>query len=132
MAFSLTEEEYALVAGLPEEDLVDLAAELSITVDESIDHRSLLSRCVVEIANLAGTEGLPFSEYDRHDITDLPDTYRRALAARLGVKNDVKAILKSGRKIYKLYNRDRKRSQVPLVLPSILLPLCRHLSNSDT
>ena len=74
-------------------------------------------------------EGLPFSDYDREDLEDLPPAHRVALARRLGVAESVSAILKSGRKLYKVYRRSRERSQVPLVLPSLLGPICRHIAD---
>jgi hypothetical protein len=128
MAFLLTDDEYRLVEVLPEEDLVDLAVELDIPVGEVIDRRSVLNLCVVGFAELAQREGLPFSEYDRDDLEQLPAQQRAALARQLGVGDSVSAILKSGRKLYKLYRRSRGRSQVPLVLPSLLGPVCRYLA----
>lgn len=128
MAFQLTDEEYGLVASLPEEDLVDLAVELDIPVGEVIDRRSVLDLCVVGFGELAKREGLPFSDYDREDLEQLPGAHRSALAHRLGVSDNVSAILKSGRKLYKTYRRSRERSQVPLVLPALLGPICRHLA----
>jgi hypothetical protein len=128
MAFELTDEEYRVVEFLPEEDLVDLAVELDIPIGEVIDRRSVLDLCVVAFGDLAGREGLPFSEYDREDIEQLPATHRSALAKRLGVGDSVSAILKSGRKLYKVYRRSRERSQVPMVLPSLLGPVCRNLA----
>ncbi len=128
MSFQLNDDEYRLVAGLPEEDLVDLAIELDIPVGEEMDRRWVYARCVESMADLAAREGLPFSEYDREDLQLLPDSQRRALAIRLGLPDDVNAIIKAGKKVYKVYNRHRKRSQVPLMLPSLLNPLCRHLA----
>ncbi len=128
MAFQLTDEEYRLVASLPEEDLIDLAVELDIPVGEVIDRRSVLNLCVVGFGDLAGREGLPFSEYDQEDLEQLPASHRSALATRLGVRDSVGAILKSGRKLYKVYRRSRTRSQVPLVLPAMLGPVCRNLA----
>ncbi len=128
MAFQLTDDEYRMVAVLPEEDLIDLAVELDIPVGEDLDRRSVLSLCVVSMADLAGREGLPFSEYDREDIEALPPAWREALAHKLGVPDHAQAILKQGRRLYRVYNRSRTRSQVPLVLPSLLGPLCRMLA----
>ncbi len=128
MAFQLTDQEYRLVESLPEEDLVDLAVELDIPVGEAIDRRSVLDLCVVGFGDLARREGLPFSDYDRDDLELLPAAHRAALARRLGVSDSVSAILKSGRKLYKVYRRSRERSQVPMVLPALLGPLCRHLA----
>ncbi len=128
MAFQLTDDEYRAVASLPEEDLVDLAVELDIPVGEVVDRRSVLDLCVVGFGELAKREGLPFSDYDREDLEDLPPAHRAALARQLGVADSVGAILKSGRKLYKVYRRSRARRQVPLVLPSLLGPVCRHLA----
>jgi hypothetical protein len=128
MPFELTDDEYRAVEVLPEEDLVDLAVELDIPVGEVIDRRSVMNLCVVGFAELAQREGLPFSEYDRDDLDQLTPTHRRALAQQLGVDDSVSAILKSGRKLYKVYRRSRQRSQVPLVLPAVLGPVCRYLA----
>lgn len=131
MSFLLTEEEYARVATFPEEDLVELAVELDIPVAERVDHRELLSRCVVCIAELAAREGLPFSNYDREDLEALSPARRRALTRQLGLGDEISTILKSGRKVYRMYNKQRPRSQVPLVLPSLLEPLCRYLVSAE-
>ncbi len=128
MAFQLTDEDYRLVESLPEEDLIDLAVELDIPIGEVIDRRSVLNLCVVGFGDLAKREGLPFSEYDLEDLELLPPAHRAALATQLGVSDKVAAILKSGRKLYKVYRRSRTRSQVPMVLPAMLVPLCRYLA----
>jgi hypothetical protein len=128
MAFALTDEEYRLVEFLPEEDLVDLAVELDIPVGEVIDRRSVLDLCAVAFGELAKREGLPFSDYDREDLELLPASHRAALARQIGVSDSVDAILKAGRKLYKVYRRSRERSQVPMVLPSMLGPVCRNLA----
>ncbi len=130
MAFRLTDEEYRMVAALPEEDLVDLAVELDIPVGEAFDRRDVLGLCVVSLADLAGREGLPLSDYDREDLENLPAGWRAALAGRLGVSDSVDSIIRNGRKTYRMYNRKRSRSQVPLVLPSLLNAVCRHLAKA--
>jgi len=129
MAFQLTDDEYRLVESLPQEDLIDLAVELDIPIGEVIDRRSVLNLCVVGFGELAKREGLPFSEYDLEDLEQLPAAHRSALAAQLGVSAKVPAILRSGRRLYKVYRRSRTRSQVPMVLPAMLGPLCRYLAD---
>ena len=131
MTFELTDAEYRLVEFLPEEDLVDLAVELDIPIGEVIDRRSVLDLCAVAFGELASREGLPFSEYDREDLEQLPAAHRAALARCLGVSDSVAAILKAGRKLYKVYRRSRERSQVPMVLPSMLGAVCRNLAERE-
>jgi hypothetical protein len=127
MAFRMTDDEYRLVENLPEEDIIDLAVELDIPVGEVIDRRSVMDLCVVAFGELAQREGLPFSEYDREDLEALPAAHLAALARQLDVKGQVNAILRAGRKVYKVYRKHRERSQIPMVLPSLLGPVCRQL-----
>ena len=127
MAFQLTAQEFQLTTGLPESDLVELAVELDIPVEASIQRRDLVAQCVAALAGLCAREGLPFSQWDRQDLEELSPAQRRALARQLGVTDSVKAILRSGKKVYKVYSKQRPRSQVALLLPILLTPLCRYL-----
>ena len=132
MAFRLTAEEYDMVAALPIDDLVDFAIELDIPVGEEFDRIGLYARCIESLAGLAAREGLPFSHYDKEDLLALPPAHRQALTRQLALADSVEAILKSGRKVYKFYNKRRRRSQIPLMLPLLLRPLCRYLAEQES
>ena len=97
---------------------------------EVIDRRALLQEAVPRLLDLARREGLPFSKYDQDDLDELPEAHRRALARAMGCDESVDAMLKTGAKVYKNYRRNRKTSQVPLLLPLLLKPLARHAEES--
>jgi hypothetical protein len=122
----LTPEERRLLANIPETELAELAAELSIAVPGRIDSTSLAARCIVALAQLARTEGLPFSRYDRADLEALSSIELRALAELCGYPSSVDGMLKSGGKVYKSWSRTRPRSPIALLLPTFLTPLARY------
>ncbi|MCP4804854.1 MAG: hypothetical protein GY913_02630 [Proteobacteria bacterium] len=125
MKFSLSSEEAAQVAFVPVGDLVDLAVELDHIPAAEIERSELLPELIPRLYELAQREGLPFSKYDAEDLDELPSDHRAALASAMGWGSGVSAILKQGAKVYKTY-RDRKNSQVALLLPCLLKPLARY------
>lgn len=127
MKFTLSSDEAALVAFVPVGDLVDLAVELDHVPDAEIERNELLGELIPRLFELAQRDGLPFSKYDADDLAELPSDHRAALADAMGWSADVKSMLKRGAKVYKTY-RDKKNSQVALLLPSLLKPLARHAS----
>ena len=125
MDFALTEEELTLCMNLPEDTLIDLAAELELLIPESISRATLLSQAVVRLAERAQQEGLPFSKYDREDLEALPKPHLDALARLCKATPSVDGLLKSGRRVYKMYQRKRPSSQVALTLPMLLSAVAR-------
>lgn len=130
MTVRLHPHEADLLANLPEGDLIDLAVELDISVPASIERDALLHEAIERIAQLARREGLPFSEYDRMDLDDLPGEHMQALAELVGAQASVDGLLRSGRKVYKQYRKVRPNSQVALLLPMLLGPLARYASET--
>jgi hypothetical protein len=123
-----TAAETQALANLPRTDLVDLAIELDILVPAEINRMGLLGEIVVALVQRARAEGLPFSEYDREDLESLPEAQRQALGRLCGGDGSVEDLLRRGKKTYKRYQSERPRSQVAMVLPSLLGPLSRHLA----
>lgn len=131
MVAILTAEELALFRHIPETDLVELAIELDVPVGESIDRAELLNAVVVSLAQRARTEGLPLSEYDRDDLAELPREQLTALTALCGVGDSIDDLLKLGRKVFRVYRKQRPRSQISLLLPMLLAPLARHAASTE-
>ena len=124
--------ELEMLGNIPDADLVSLAAELDILVPEEIDREQLAGRCLVAIAERAQKEGLPFSRFDRADLEDLQPHELAAIAKLCKAKPTVDHVLKKGGKIYRWYAKRRPRSQVAILLPSLLVPLARMLAGSNT
>lgn len=117
--------EAAALANLPHSELVDLAVELDILVPAQIDRLQLLENVLACLVVRARAEGLPLTPYDRDDLAELPPADRAALARLLGHPDDIEAILKASEKVCKRYRKERPRSAVALLLPSLLAPLAR-------
>ena len=129
-SFTLTPAELTLCENLPEDNLIELAAELDMLIPERISRPALLSQSIVAIADLASREGLPFSRYDRDDLEALPTSHLRALARLCGSRKEtVDGVLKGGQKVYKMYSRQRPQSPVAMMLPMLLAPLARYASD---
>jgi len=79
-AFRLNATEMAMLDNLPEDNIIELAAELDLLIPESIQRADLLARAVQGILARAMEEGLPFSKYDRDDLEQLPPAHLKALA----------------------------------------------------
>ena len=127
--FSLTTAEMSLYENLPEDNIIELAAELNLLIPERISRDVLLAQAICGIAELAGREGLPLSRYDRDDLEALPREHLRALAAMCGWRPDINAILKAGQKVYKTYTRQRPQSPIAMMLPMLLIPLARYAAD---
>lgn len=126
MSSLFTPQERAMLARMPEEDIVELAAELSVTVPAEIRRESLMAHVVAELARYARVSGLPLSPYDREDLEALPPRELAALAALVGVEPTVAALLKAGKRAYKAFGRRKATSPIPLMVPTLLGPLARY------
>lgn len=124
----LTADELSTFEHIPETDLVDLAIELDIPVGESIARADLLDQAVIALSTLARQQGLPFSPYDHDDLDALHPEHLGALAHALGVDPSAKAIIRTGRRVYRRYRKNNSRSQVPLQLPMLITALARYLA----
>jgi hypothetical protein len=130
MTALLTPQELAMFDHAPEDDLVDLAIELDVVVPDDIVRAQFLNAVVRNLRDLAAREGLPLSPYDAEDLQDLPPEHLDALARLCSLTPGKKAetielLLKAGKKVYKVYRKQRSRSQVPMYLPMLLSPLAR-------
>lgn len=127
MPFALTTSEAEQLGYVPVDDLVDLATELDMAPPAEIDRIGLLTECIPRLLDRGRDKGLPFSKYDEDDLVELPQEHRQALADALGWSSDVRSMLKAGAKVYKSTSA---RSQVALLLPSLLKPLARYAFES--
>lgn len=133
MSDLLTSKELAMFENAPEDELVDLAIDLDVPIPAEIDRTGLLNACVKNLADLGEREGLPFSDYDRSDLEELDEWELNAIAALNGVDaihdtdKKVTLLLKTGKKKYKMWRKQRPKSQIPIYLPMFLAPVARHL-----
>jgi hypothetical protein len=127
MSVTLTDSEWAPLANLLEQDLVDAAVDLDILVPEAIDRRSLVGRMIPAILERARAEGLPFSKYDAEDLAALPPGHLAAVSRLLGLPAgaSVDQVLRAGEKVYRRYQKQRPNNPVALLLPSLLPVLAR-------
>lgn len=128
MSVVLEVHESQLFRNVPEGDLIDLAAELDLPIPERIDRDALVGAAIQSIAQLARREGLPFSTYDSDDLAALPPAHLAALADLVGAQASVTAIVKSGRKVYRVYRKTKPNSSIAMMLPMLLRPLARYAS----
>lgn len=131
MGFTLTDAEWEHLAVLDNEigheQFVELAGELEIVAEANINGRALISRCVESIVERAREEGLPLSKYDRDALSELPPELLASIAALQGVRGapSIDVVIKSGRRVYRRYQRHRPHSAVALLLPSLLTAVAR-------
>lgn len=128
MSAAFTASESAVLRNIPEGDLVDLVADLDVAVPAVIVRDELLVLALDRIAQRARAEGLPFSKWDREDLEALPAPHLQALARACGTAGTVDALMKSGARVYKRYQKERPGSAVALLLPVLLAPLARRLA----
>ena len=126
MPFSLTADERQTLHNMPEGDLADLAMEVAVVLDEVINRESLLLQILPRLVDLGRKErGLPLSDYDLEDLTELPPPHRAALARALGWPEDPAGMVKQGKKVFKTFERTHPKSAVTLLVPTLLRPLAR-------
>ena len=127
MSFDLTEAEFQPLAGLPIEQVVDLAAELDVLAPADIDRRELLVECVLALVEHGRREGLPFSKYDREDLEALSREDLTSIGRIQGLTGSVslRAVLSRGAAVYKTYQNKRIDHPIPLMLPMLLSAVAR-------
>ena len=135
MTLVLTPEELTMFNNAPEDELVDLAIDLDVMIPDEIVRAQLLTACVHSLKELAQREGLPLSPYDAEDLAQLSQDELNAVARLCGLTPGEKAetierMLKAGKKVYKIYRKHRRRSQVPMYLPMLLAPLARLVADT--
>jgi hypothetical protein len=130
--FVLTDQETRGLDYLPDKDLADWAVDLDLMPETEIDRLDLLQAMVPRLLALAQQEGLPFSKYDAQDLDELPPEHRRALARAMGWREDTRAMIRAGSKVWKNYRKNRTGSQIPLMLPVLLGPLARFAFERST
>jgi len=130
MSFALNPDEMKALIFVPDQELAALAADLSLLVDEEIDRKAMVEAMLPRLLAVAKMEGLPFSKYDADDLEELPTMHREALAKAMGWSTSVRAMLRAGGKVYKIYRKERTNSQIPLMLPLLLPMLARYASEA--
>lgn len=129
MPLDLTPAERELIDRIPAPDLEELAIELDLLLDQDYDRDAVIERCIVALLERARDEGLPLTRYDAYDLEQLPHEDLRALAELIGARasgrGDVPKVIKACARTVKRYTRDRPRSAVALLLPTLLRPLAR-------
>lgn len=130
MSSLFTPAERAILANMPEDDIVELAAELGVTVPAVIRREELMERVIGELARHARVHGLPLSKWDKDDLVALSPTELGALAHLVGVPATVGDLLKAGKKAYKAYASRKATSPIPLMVPTLLAPLARYVASN--
>ena len=124
--------ERSMLANMPENEIVELAADLSVSVPASIDREALMETVIVELARHVRVHGLPLSRWDEDDLTALSPDELRGLARLVDVPASVPDLLKAGKRAYKNYTRMRANSPIALMIPTLLAPLARYASSLES
>ena len=95
-----TASERTMLANMPENDIVELAAELSVSVPETIQREELMQKVIVELARHVRVHGLPLCRYDVDDLEALSPLELAGLARLVGVSASVPELLKAGKRAY--------------------------------
>ena len=127
-----TASERTMLANMPENDIVELAAELSVSVPEIIQREELMQKVIVELARHVRIHGLPLSRYDADDLEALSPLELAGLARLVGVSPSVPELLKAGKRAYKAYRNRKATSPIPLMVPTLLAPLARYSAATST
>ena len=125
-----TASERAMLANMPEIDIVELAAELSVSVPETIQRESLMEKVIVELARHVRVHGLPLSKWDADDLKALSPMELAGLARLVGVPASVPDLLRAGKRAYKAYANRKATSPIPLMVPTLLAPLARYATTA--
>ena len=127
MSALLTMEELEPLRRLPDDVLVDMAADLDICIPETFDVQALVEACIPRIIERGMEEGLPLSKYDAEDLATLSQSELDALGRLQGLKTPttVAAVVRKGQRVYKWYRRNRPDNPVALMLPMLLPAVAR-------
>lgn len=130
MSFALTDAEWAGLATVADDDLVELLADMgSLLPAPPLDRRTILGGAVASIvAHGLAEGGLPFSKYDLDDLRALDAAGLAALARIQGLKPPAtpEAILKVGERVYRQRARThRTRDGFAFMIPILLAPIVR-------
>lgn len=128
MSTLFTPAERSMLANMPEDDIVELAAELSVTVPAVIRREALMEQIIVELARHARVHGLPLSKWDQEDIEALSPDELAGLADLVGVSPTVPELLKAGKRAYKGFAKRKATSPIPIMVPSLLGALARYVT----
>ena len=122
-----TDDERAALDRVPVTEIVALASDLDICAPAEIVREALLEQCVHAIVARAREEGLPFSKYDRDDISALPPPLLDSLGRLQGLRGrvTVNSIVKVGERVYRTYQKNRPDNPVALMLPMLLGAVAR-------
>ncbi len=126
-----TPQEREMLGNMPESDIIELAAELGVSVPAVVRREELMERVVHELACHVRAHGLPLSQYDAEDVQALSPIELRALADLAGVPATVDDLLKAGKKVYKSYTNKKATSPIPLMVPTLLAPLARYAASQE-
>ncbi|HCH65185.1 MAG: hypothetical protein CL927_18515 [Deltaproteobacteria bacterium] len=118
--------ERAALANMPENDIVELAAELSVSVPATIQREALMEKVIVELARHVRVHGLPLSKWDEDDLQALTPEELAGLAGLVGVSASVPELLRAGKRAYKGYKNRKATSPIPLIIPTLLAALARY------
>ena len=123
----LTAEELKPLRMLPENVLIDMAADLDICVPEKFDAGDLVERCIPLIIERGIKEGLPLSKLDIEDLSTFSQADLDALGKLQGLKTPttVAAVVRKGQRVYRWYRRNRPDNPVALMLPMLLPAVAR-------
>ena len=123
----LTPQELEPLRRLPDDVLVDMAADLDICVPETFDVQTLVELSIPKIIERGMEEGLPLSKYDAEDLATLSQAELDALGRIQGLKTPttVAAVIRKGQRVYKWYRRNRPDNPVALMLPMLLSAVAR-------
>ena len=127
-----TASERTMLANMPENDIVELAAELGVSVPETIQREELMQRVIVELARHVRVHGLPLSRYDADDLEALSPVELAGLARLVGVSASVPELLKAGKRAYKAYRNRKATSPIPLMVPTLLASLARYAAANSS
>jgi hypothetical protein len=127
MPFVFTPAESAFLSTIPKDDIEELLVELDVLLESTFDRDAALSRAITEILDWLPEHGLPVTRYDLEDLQSLPVEDLEALALRAGVPRPISPhkVVKYGAKPLRRLLRDRPRSALLLLLPSLIGPLAR-------
>jgi hypothetical protein len=132
MSSMFTPAERAMLARMPENDIVELAAELSVAVPEVIHREALMEKVIGEMARHIRVHGLPLSKWDEDDLKDLSGPDLAGLAQLAGVSASVPELMKAGKRAYKNYTNHKAANPIALMVPTLLAPLARYAAGQQT